>query len=90
MRIHLTFSQSKEEPIDLFMRFDKEQIKESIVEHLTKYPDDIVEHCRDYSKHDMKKYVGYEIINFYGINPNNGKISKIVTRGYKKYYITLK
>lgn len=86
---HALFSQNSDQPIEWFDRFDKDAIKRSIITHLEQNPTDTVEHCKEYSKRDVKKYYGMKIINFYQVNPKNGKPSKIVTRGNKEYFKAL-
>ena len=87
---HLLFSQDNDNVIKWFDKFDKESIKSTIVEHLTQNPNDVLEHCKEYSKSDLRKWAGFEIINFYGVNPETKEISKILTKGNKDYYIKLK
>jgi hypothetical protein len=72
--------------IATFDKFDREVIKNEIINHLRVCPLDTVEHCKDYTKHELKRFVGYNIINFYRVNPKNKKVSLIVTRGNKEYY----
>ena len=55
MRAHLLFSQAQDQIIMSFDSFDKELIKKGIIEYLTENPTDVVEHCREYSKTDLKK-----------------------------------
>ena len=82
---HLLFSQEQDQPIKWFEKFDKEEIKTEIKKWLTENPTDTLEHCKEYSKKDLKKYVGYEIINFYE-NNKNGVPSLVFSRGEKEYY----
>jgi len=86
MRAHLLFSQAQDQIIMSFDSFDKELIKKGIIEYLTKNPTDIVEHCREYSQRDLQKYAGYEILNFYTVNPKNNRVSLIITKGNKEFY----
>lgn len=83
---HYLFSQDQDTIIETFETFDKEKIKESIINHLSVCPLDTLEHCKDYSKKDIKRFYGYQIINFYRINPKNKLVSKIITRNGKEYY----
>jgi hypothetical protein len=85
MKHHL-FSQDNDMLIATFDKFDREVIKNEIINHLRVCPLDTVEHCKDYTKHELKRFVGYNIINFYRVNPKNKKVSLIVTRGNKEYY----
>lgn len=74
---------SNEDVIKTFETFDKSVIKSYIVDYLTKHPNEEITHekeCRD------KRFVGNDIINFYGVNPKSNKICKIITRGHKDYY----
>ena len=86
MRAHLLFSQDRDEIIMSFDSFDKELIKKGIIEYLTENPTDVVEHCREYSQRDLKKDAGYEILNFYTVNPKNNRVSLIITKGNKDFY----
>ena len=66
-------------------KFNKEEIKTEIKKWLTENPTDTLEHCKEYSKKDLKKYMGYEIINFYE-NNKIGVPSLVFIRGEKEYY----
>lgn len=81
---HSLFSQDLDMPIRFFEKFDAELIREEIKSHLKEYPNDTVEHCKDYSKEDIKKYYGTEILNFYQNNAE-GVPCKVVTRGSKEF-----
>lgn len=83
MRTHSLYSQDEDRTIIFFEKFDKIAIRTAIIERLTAHPTDTIEHCREYSKEDAKKYYGNEILNIYGVNPKNGKPSIITQRGYK-------
>lgn len=87
---HLLFSQEQDLIIQWFHSFDKEAIKQAIVSHLTDNPTDVLEHCREFSPVDIRKYAGHNILGFYVVNPKNGNISKIITKGNKEYYLKLK
>ena len=71
-------------PIVWFDKFDAAAIKEGIIKHLTDNPTDTIEHCKEYSKEDIKKYYGNEIINFYKCN-KNGHPCRVVLKGNKEY-----
>lgn len=86
---HMLFSQNEDRYIKYFDKFDREAIKNSIVEHLTRYQGDTIEHCKEFNTANIKRFYGDEIINFYEINPKNGKVSKIIMKGNKKYYLKL-
>lgn len=89
MRTHSLYSQNEEKTIMFFEKFDKNSIKKAIIEHLTAHPEDTVEHCREYSKQDTKRFYGNEIINLYEINPKNGQPSKVVENNSRKKYLKL-
>lgn len=86
---HIIYSQSEEMPIKFFDAFDKEVIRTEIIKHLSNNPTDVVELCKEYSQKDLKRYKGYNIISFYGINPKNGKPSLIITKNNREYYKSL-
>ena len=81
---HALFSHKLDIYIDWFDKFDKEKIKSSIVKHLEEDPKDTIEHCKEYSKKNVNKYYGMQIVNFYCMN--NSKPCLIVTKGGKEYY----
>lgn len=91
-KLQLLFSQNKETVVKWFDKYtnSEDHIKSSIIEYLTNNPTDVLEHCKEFNKSDLRKYAGYNIIGFYGVNPKNNEISKIVTKNNKDYYITLK
>jgi hypothetical protein len=86
MLAHKLYSQDQDLFIAYFDKFDKQEIKNTIIDFLKQNPNDVLEHCKEYSKTDIKKYYGSEIISFYGMNPKNGKVSKIITKGNKDYF----
>ena len=69
----------------LFLQYPKCSTCQKAKKWLTENPTDTLEHCKDYSKKDLKKYVGYEIINFYE-NNKVGVPSLVFIRGGKEYY----
>lgn len=83
---HYLFSQDQDMIVATFDKFDREQIKKEIIEYLKVCPLDTVEHCRDFSKTELKRFYGYQILNVYRVNPKNKKVSLIITRGKKEYY----
>lgn len=87
---HMIFSQNEDRFIQFFEKFDRESIKKVIVDHLSKNPTDTLEHCKEPNKKDLKRFYGYEILDFYTVNPNNKKISKIITKGDKTFYLKLR
>ena len=83
---HYLFSMDTETMIACFDRFNKESIKKAIIGHLQQFPDDCVEHCKDFASGDIRKYYGHEILNCYEVNKANNKISKVVSKGSKTLY----
>lgn len=88
-RQHSLYSQNEDMPVKWFDNFDKEVIKSAIIDWLTKNPKDVVEHCKEFSPKDIRVFSGNEILGFYGVNPKNGKPSRIITKGDKDYYKAL-
>jgi hypothetical protein len=81
---YLLFSQDQEQPIKWFTKFDKEEIKTEIINHLKEHKTDVLEFCKEYSKKELKRYLGYNIIDFY---QNNKEVpSKVILRGGKEYF----
>lgn len=87
---HKLFSHNQDMFIKFFDKFNREEIKKAIFTHLTNYPDDTLEHCRDYSAVDIKKYYGSEIVNSYAMHPKLNKPAILITRGNKTYYKVLR
>jgi hypothetical protein len=83
---HYLFSQEQDMLVASFDKFDRTTIKNEIINHLRVCPNDIIEHCKDYTKSELKRFMGYKILNFYRVNPKNKKVSLIVTRDNKEYY----
>ena len=83
---HALVSQNSDLFIEWFDKFDAAAIKKAILKHLQQCPCDTIEHVKVYSKEDIKKYYGYEIINFYEVNKKNGLPSLVITRGNKTFY----
>jgi hypothetical protein len=83
---HYLFSQEQDMLVASFDKFDRTTIKNEIINHLRVCPNDTIEHCKDYTKNELKRFMGYNILNFYRVNPKNKKVSLIVTRGNKEYY----
>lgn len=81
---HLLFSQEQDQPIKWFEKFDKEEIKTEIKKWLSENPTDTLEHCKEYSKKDLKRYAGYEIINFY--HNFNNKPCLLIVKGGREYF----
>ena len=86
MRTYSLYSQLKDMPIAFFEKFDRVQIKQTIVKHLTENKTDTLELCREYSKRDIKKYYGNEILQFFEINPKNNKPSLCFLNCNRRYY----
>lgn len=86
---HLLYSQDLELNIAYFEKFDKEAIKREIIKHLKDNPTDTLEHCKEFSKQDIRKHYGNEILNFYECNPKTKEPSKVIIKDDKQYYKTL-
>jgi hypothetical protein len=86
---HLLFSQNKDLVVQWFDKYDRKAILNAIVTHLTTNPTDTLEHCKECSKSDLRRFLGNEILSFYEVNPKNGKISKVITRNNKDVYLSL-
>jgi hypothetical protein len=80
------YSQDQEIAIAFFEKFNKEDIKEQVTSHLTEFPTDTLELCKEFNTSDVRKYYGNEIISFYGVNPKTKKVSRIITRNNKDYF----
>lgn len=84
---HYLYSWNKELNVYTFDKFNKEAIKEAILDYLTAHPDDTLEHTKDMNLEDRETYYGdTEIINFYSVCPSSNKISKIVSKNGKDYF----
>jgi hypothetical protein len=81
---HSLYSQDQDMTVKWFDKFDKEEIKCAIIEHLQNNPTDTIEHCKEFNKSDVRKYYGNEILNFYRLN-SKGLPCKLVTKGDKNY-----
>lgn len=86
---HYLFSMTSETMIASFDKFNKEAIIKAIIGHLKQNPNDCVEHCKDFTKSDLRKYYGHEILNFYKVNVMNSKISKVVTKNNSTLYVSI-
>lgn len=86
MSKHALVSQNSDLYIEWFDKFDAAAIKKTIIKHLKACPCDTIEHVKEYSKEDIKKFCGYQIVNFYEINPKSGCPSLVITRGNKTFY----
>ena len=89
MKTHSLFSQNKDMPVQWFPKFDKEPIRQAIINLLTEDPKDTIELCREYPKDSYKRFYGSEIISFYEVNPKTGQPSKVILKGDKQYYTPL-
>jgi hypothetical protein len=83
---HYLFSQEKDMLVSTFEKFDRMTIKREIIRHLKENPTDVLEHCKDFTRSEIKRFYGYNILNHYKVNPNNNKVSLIITKGNKEYY----
>lgn len=72
--------------VEFFDKFDSQKIKKAIIKHIKSNPTDTIEHCKEYPKNSVNRYLGYEIIAFYEVNPKNNKVSKCILKGEKTYY----
>lgn len=86
---HLLFSQINDVPIQWFDTFDKITIKNAIIKHLSDNKNDVIEHCKEFNKSDLRKFSGYNIINFYKCN-SEGKPCKVVIINNKEFLQILK
>lgn len=86
---HYLTSWNSDTDIQTFEVFDSELIKKAIIEWLTANPIDTLEHSKDLTPEEKKKYVGRNILDFYAVNPKSNKVSKIITKGEKEYYLSL-
>lgn len=75
--------------IDEFETYDKESIKKAIISFLKENPKQEVTHEKELIGDEREEHYGNQIINFYRVNPNNGEVSKVVTKGDKEYYVSL-
>lgn len=66
--------------------YNEQLIRSAIVEQLNKNPSDLIEHLRDFSAQDQKKYYGKQCVNVYECNPKTGHPSLIVTKGNRVFY----
>lgn len=82
---HSLYSENKEMVIKWFGKFDKEEIKKSIIEYLTENPSDVIEHCKEFNRKDVRSFYGNEILNFYKTNPKNLRVCKVIIKGNKEY-----
>lgn len=89
MFTHSLYSQNNEMPIAFFEGFNRDNIKEQIIEHLKENPTDTVELCKEFKGNDVRKYYGNEILNFYEVNPKNNQPSLVVIKGNKQYFKSL-
>ena len=89
MKVFSLYSQQKEMPIAFFEKFDKVQIKQTIIKHLNENKADTLELCREYDKKDIKRYYGTQILQFFEVNKKNGKPSLCIQRGGKTCYKAL-
>lgn len=80
---HSLYSHDQDRTICFFEEFNPSIIKAEIILHLKEFPNDTVEHCKEFNKIDVRKYYGNEILNLYRVNPKNNKVSLVITRGDK-------
>lgn len=86
MFTHQLYSHDSNNVVALFEKFNKEDIKKEIIEHLQKFPEDMLQFEKISND---KKYVGNDILGFYEVNQKNKKVSKVVTKGNRDFYVPL-
>jgi len=69
-----------------FPEFNRIAIQKSIIYYLDNNPTDTVYYYKVSNDTDL---VGDDLIDFYAINPNNGKPSKLIFKGNKTFYKSL-
>lgn len=84
MANYMIYSQNQNICVKYFEKFDKEQIKISLIELLNKDNTDILEFCKEPSGKDLRKFYGYEILDYFALN-KKGELCKIITKNNKEY-----
>lgn len=80
-------SQNTEQTIAEFSVCDKRAIRNAIVAHLTANSTDVLEYRKDFNEEEKSRYAGSsKIIDFYQVNPKNGKISRVIVRGEREFF----
>jgi hypothetical protein len=79
-------SEISEKRIVEFSEFNRIAIQKAIIYYLENNPTDTVYY---YKVSNDTEYVGDDLIDFYAVNPNNGKPSKLIFKGEKTFYKTL-
>jgi hypothetical protein len=79
-------SEISEKRIVEFAQFNRVAIQKAIIYYLQNNPTDTVLYYK--VSHD-EEFVGDDLIDFYAINPKNGKPSKLIFKGDKTYYKSL-
>ena len=74
--------------IATFETFDKDAIRNAIISHLNANSGDIVEHSKDWGTAKDKTNFP-QSVNFYEVNPKNGKPSLIIQKENKTFYKSL-
>lgn len=68
-------SQDTDETVFEYEIFNKEKMIEDIKSYISNNKKDVLEF-----------YINDDLVDFYGINPKNDKVSLIITKGNKEYY----
>lgn len=84
MANYMIHSQNQDMCVKYFDKFDKEQIKASLLEILKSDNRDTLELCKEPNKKDLRKFYGNEILDFYKLN-KSGELCKVITKGNKEY-----
>jgi hypothetical protein len=70
--------------------FQSELLLKTIIEHLKQNTTDCLEHHKEYSKEEKKKFFGKsKIVDYYEVNPKTGEPSKCIIHNYKTSYVPL-
>lgn len=81
-------SETSEKRIVEFKVFNRIAILKAIVYYLQNNPTDTVYYYKECNSID-NDFVGDDLIDFYAINPKNGKPSKLIFKGDKTFYKSL-
>jgi hypothetical protein len=68
-------SKKEERIIKFFDKWNNGTIKSTIKEWLENNPTDVVELCKAYSNNNPKRFLGYQIVGTYMVNPKTNKPS---------------
>ena len=70
--------------IKVFETFDKDKIRQTIVEHLSKFPNDYIEYSKDYKQ--PTKFAGTEHLGLYTSNPITNEPCRVIIKCEREYY----